>query len=133
MLATAINEIQDSLKSDETSAKPGRSYSSVSSLGAESDGGDLSGTDCSIHSDSIDSNHCPAHHHRDEFDESILNQNLIVSHPNLKGSKQQNKTAAIFTFELSDFTKFRWQYILAYIGIMLADGLQGMSIKISKS
>ncbi len=26
----------------------------------------------------------------------------------------------------SPFTKFRWQYLLAYIGIMLADGLQGI-------
>ena len=133
MLATAINEIQDSLERDKTSAKPGRSYSSVSSLGAESDGGDLSGTDCSIHSDDIDSNNCPAHHHRDVFDDSILNQNVILSHPNLKGSKQQNRTTAAFAFTISDFTKFRLQYILAYIGIMLADGLQGMCSLEAKS
>lgn len=40
-----------------------------------------------------------------------------------ESSNYFNNNGGIFTF--SEFTKFRWQYILAYIGIMLADGLQG--------
>ena len=48
-----------------------------------------------------------------------------------ESSNYFNNNGGIFTF--SEFTKFRWQYILAYIGIMLADGLQGMCSLEAKS
>ncbi len=49
------------------------------------------------------------------------NQKLLVTTNIAKGSNPCWNSP-------SPFTKFRWQYLLAYIGIMLADGLQGMNV-----
>ncbi len=95
-------------------------HAEVASLSSTVDNSVYSGEDDSFHGGSSTGSSSPKVH-RQPFSQTDLkdlanNQKLLAI---AKGSNPNWDSP-------SPFTKFRWQYLLAYIGIMLADGLQGM-------